>query len=259
MQLCVTVTIVGHPVANWGKLVARAMVLLVMEIGQCTYTPGMPSTMQGVMRAPLLAWKQIWTSSFCPKTMILQGVRRPISCIGGCYANDPEKGRIMATTQALDLTTSLRGDCCPLKARAGHRECNCSNAHGLESPRTPLAQIRARFRNSAEARGRSVCTRAHVHVTHTTEHMLYTEPTATTIQSIVLVVQIEKDAIVCCAQLPTHWHSSCGSEAGVRWGTCTRGSGRAQARHAVRVPRLRFKVIKWVTRSRSRGASWSRS
>ena len=46
--------------------------------------------------------------------MILQGVGHPISCIGVCYANDPKKGGYMTPAPALDLTTSLRGDSCPV-------------------------------------------------------------------------------------------------------------------------------------------------
>ena len=42
--------------------------------------------------------------------MILQGLRHPISCLGVCYANDPQKGGCMASAPTLDLTTSLRGD-----------------------------------------------------------------------------------------------------------------------------------------------------
>ena len=44
------------------------------------------------------------------KIMILQGVGHPISCLGVCYANDPQKGGYMTPAPALDLTTSLRGD-----------------------------------------------------------------------------------------------------------------------------------------------------
>ena len=44
------------------------------------------------------------------KIMILQGVGDPISCLGVCYANDPQKGGYMPLAPALDLTTSLRGD-----------------------------------------------------------------------------------------------------------------------------------------------------
>ena len=42
--------------------------------------------------------------------MILQGVGHQISCLGGCYANDPEKGGCTVSVPALDLITSLRGD-----------------------------------------------------------------------------------------------------------------------------------------------------
>ena len=42
--------------------------------------------------------------------MILQGVGHPISCLGVCYANDPQKGGYTTPAPALDLTTSLRGD-----------------------------------------------------------------------------------------------------------------------------------------------------
>ena len=42
--------------------------------------------------------------------VILQGVGHPISCLGVCYANDPQKGGYMTLAPALDLTTSLRGD-----------------------------------------------------------------------------------------------------------------------------------------------------
>ena len=34
-----------------------------------------------------------------------------ISCLGVCYANDTPKGGYMTPALALDLTTSLRGDC----------------------------------------------------------------------------------------------------------------------------------------------------
>ena len=44
------------------------------------------------------------------KIMILQRVGHPISCLGVCYANDPQKGGYMTPAPALDLTTSLRGD-----------------------------------------------------------------------------------------------------------------------------------------------------
>ena len=42
--------------------------------------------------------------------MILQGVGHPISCLGVCYVNDPQKGGCTTHAPALDLTTSLRGD-----------------------------------------------------------------------------------------------------------------------------------------------------
>ena len=48
------------------------------------------------------------------KLMILQGVGHPISCLGVCYANDPQKGGYTTPAPALDLTTSLRGDSAPL-------------------------------------------------------------------------------------------------------------------------------------------------
>ena len=44
------------------------------------------------------------------KIRILQGVGHPISCLGVCYANDPQKGGYTTPAPALDLTTSLRGD-----------------------------------------------------------------------------------------------------------------------------------------------------
>ena len=44
------------------------------------------------------------------KIMILHGVGHPISCLGVCYANDPQKGGYTTPAPALDLTTSLRGD-----------------------------------------------------------------------------------------------------------------------------------------------------
>ena len=42
--------------------------------------------------------------------MILQGVGHQISCLGVCYANDPQKRGYTTPAPALDLTTSLRGD-----------------------------------------------------------------------------------------------------------------------------------------------------
>ena len=42
--------------------------------------------------------------------MILHGVGHQISCLGVCYANDPQKGGYATPVHALDLTTSLRGD-----------------------------------------------------------------------------------------------------------------------------------------------------
>ena len=42
--------------------------------------------------------------------MILQGVGHEISCLGVCYANDPEKGGCMASAPMPDPTTSLPGD-----------------------------------------------------------------------------------------------------------------------------------------------------
>ena len=52
--------------------------------------------------------------------MILQGVGHQISCLGVCYANDPEKGGYTTPAPALDLTTSLRGDflCCGMLRHA---------------------------------------------------------------------------------------------------------------------------------------------
>ena len=45
------------------------------------------------------------------KIMILQGVGHQISCLGVCYANNPQKGGgYTMPAPALDLTTSLRGD-----------------------------------------------------------------------------------------------------------------------------------------------------
>ena len=36
-------------------------------------------------------WKLHWGITFCPKVMILQGVRHPVRYLGVCYANDPNK------------------------------------------------------------------------------------------------------------------------------------------------------------------------
>ena len=53
-----------------------------------------------------------WGIVLSGKTMILQEVGHPISCLGVCYANDPQKegGGGMASAPTPDLTTSLRGD-----------------------------------------------------------------------------------------------------------------------------------------------------
>ena len=51
-----------------------------------------------------------WGMVLLGKIMILQGVGHPISCLGVCYANDPQKGGYTTPAPALDLTTSLRGD-----------------------------------------------------------------------------------------------------------------------------------------------------
>ena len=54
---------------------------------------------------------------------ILQGVGDQISCLGVCYANDPQKGGgIQHTTPApaLDLTTSLQGAFCSKVCFAGN-------------------------------------------------------------------------------------------------------------------------------------------
>ena len=42
--------------------------------------------------------------------MTLQGVRHPISCLRGCYANDPPKWGSYGSAPALDQTTSLLSD-----------------------------------------------------------------------------------------------------------------------------------------------------
>ena len=51
-----------------------------------------------------------WGIVLLGKIMILQGVGHPISCLGVCYANDPQKGGYTTPAPALDLTPSLRGD-----------------------------------------------------------------------------------------------------------------------------------------------------
>ena len=56
--------------------------------------------------------KNLMGDHFFRKKMILQGIRHPISCLGVCYVNDPQKGGggCMASAPTLDLTTSLQGD-----------------------------------------------------------------------------------------------------------------------------------------------------
>ena len=51
-----------------------------------------------------------WGIVLLGKIMILQAVGHQISCLGVCYANDPQKGGYTTPAPALDLTTSLQGD-----------------------------------------------------------------------------------------------------------------------------------------------------
>mmetsp|Transcript_46527 Transcript_46527/g.76270 ORF Transcript_46527/g.76270 Transcript_46527/m.76270 type:complete len:96 (+) Transcript_46527:118-405(+) len=84
---------------------------------------------------------------------------------------------------------------------------------------------------------------------HATEQTLqtYRTPThqSTTTESIILMVYLERDAILRCAQFPTHWQSGCRCQAEAHWGICMCESGRAQAVQAVRVPHVQGKVMEW--------------
>ena len=69
---------------------------------------GVPRSLGGIRGSKS---KKSLGDHFCPKMMILQGVRCQKSYIGVCYVNDPKKGGGYTTlAPALDLTTSLRGD-----------------------------------------------------------------------------------------------------------------------------------------------------
>ena len=77
------------------------------------------------------------------KIMILQGVGHPISCLGVCYGNDPQKGGYTTPAPALDLTTSLRGDF------VWHIVLPCHHCHHLQLPLPWVVRHSDEFRITA--------------------------------------------------------------------------------------------------------------
>ena len=64
MKLRVIVTFAGHPLAKWGRMIGRALGLIVRAVSACTRTLSMP-TMRGVrdILASLVRLQPNWHSA----------------------------------------------------------------------------------------------------------------------------------------------------------------------------------------------------